>query len=334
MRRLRYYFSRLRSLDTARMRRVAREIAARTGRSRLAILVDMVWCSAKYGAGYLDYEEYEFYLLTARERATFMTSTHYDRISARYNAREFRHLFADKSEFNVLFERFLGREWLDVRTATPEELAGFLARHPVVMTKQPESIHGLGVRRRTAEDAGPPAAFRDELLGSGFFLVEAFIAQHPDMAALAPRSVNTLRVMTFLDDDRRTVHVLEAALKMGLDADVDNFGSGGMYTILDDDGVAEYPAFDMATNVYATHPATGARIVGFRVPRYQEIVATLREAARVVPEIRFVGWDVAVLPDGVAIVEGNWASGGFQMKPSLSGVKTGLMPRFRAVIDF
>jgi hypothetical protein len=333
VRRVRYYFSRLRSLDTANMRRVARSIAAQTRRPRLSILIDMIWCSIKYGAGYLDYEEYEFFLLNGRERATFMTSTQFDRIAARYNARDYRHLFADKSEFNVLFERFLGRDWLDVRTSSPEEIAEFLARHPVVMTKQPESIHGQGVRRRVAADVGDVAAFREELLASGFFLIEDFIVQHPDLAELAPRSVNTLRVITFLADDG-VMHVLAAALKLGNDADVDNFGAGGMYTILDDDGVARYPAFDILARTYAEHPVTGKAIVGFRVPRYAEIIETLEAASQIVPQIRFVGWDVAVLRDGVAIVEGNWATGGFQMKPSLTGVKTGLMPRFRAVVDF
>ncbi|OJX64930.1 MAG: hexapeptide transferase [Micrococcales bacterium 73-13] len=330
MRRVKYYLARLRSLDVANMRRVAREIAARIGRTRLGVLLDMVRCSIRYGAGYLDYEEYEFYLLNARERATFMTSTHFDRIAARYNEPEYRHLLADKAEFNARFDRFLGRDWLDVRTATPEQLADFLRRHPVVMTKQPDSVHGHGVRRRTAQEAGDPAAFREELLASGHILVEEFIAQHPDLAALAPRSVNTLRVITFFDGER--LHVLCAALKLGHDADVDNFGSGGMYTILDEEGVARYPAFDILARTYAEHPVTGRPIVGFRVPRYEEIIRALDEAARVVPQVRFVGWDVAVLPDGVGIVEGNWNTGGFQMKPSLSGVKTGLMPRFREAI--
>lgn len=332
MKRVKYYLARLRSLDTANMRRVAGEIAARTGRSRLAILIDMVRCSIKYGAGYLDYEEYEFYLLTPAERATFMTSTHFDRIAARYNQPAYRHLLADKAEFNALFDRFLGREWLDARTASPEQIAAFLQRHPVVMVKQPDSVHGLGVSRRTAQEAGDPAAFRAELIASGHFLIEEFITQHPDLAALAPRSVNTLRVITFFDGT--TLHVLAAALKLGHDADVDNFGSGGMYTILDEDGVARYPAFDILARTYAEHPATGRPIVGFRVPRYAEIISTLDEAARVVPQVPFVGWDVAVLSDGVAIVEGNWNTGGFQMKPSLTGIKTGLMPRFREVIDF
>ena len=332
MKRVKYYLARLRSLDTANMRRVAREIAARTGRSRLSILIDMVRCSIKYGAGYLDYEEYEFYLLSDTERATFMTSTHFDRIAARHNEPEYRHLLADKAEFNALFDRYLGREWLDARTATPHEIAAFFQRHPVVMVKQPDSVHGHGVSRRTAADAADPVAFREALIDSGHILIEEFITQHAELAALAPRSVNTLRVITFFDGER--LHVLAAALKLGNDADVDNFGSGGMYTILDDEGVARYPAFDILSRTYAEHPVTGRPIVGFRVPRYEEIIRTLDEAARVVPQVRFVGWDVAVLPDGVAIVEGNWNTGGFQMKPSLTGVKTGLMPRFREVIDF
>lgn len=314
------------------MRRVAKEIAGQTHRSSASILIDMVRCSIKYGAGYLDYEEYEFYLLTPAERATFMTSTHFDRIAARYNEPEYRYLLADKAEFNALFDRFVGREWLDARTASLEQIEAFIQRHPVVMVKQPDSVHGHGVSRRDASKVSDIAAFRDDLLASGHILIEEFITQHPDLAALAPRSVNTLRVITFFDGTQ--LHVLASALKLGNDADVDNFGSGGMYTILDDDGIAKYPAFDILSRTYSVHPVSGKSIVGFQVPRYDEILRTLDEAARIVPQVRFVGWDVAVLPDGVAIVEGNWNTGGFQMKPSLTGVKTGLMPRFREVIDF
>jgi hypothetical protein len=53
-----------------------------------------------------------------------------------------------------------------------------------------------------------------------------------------------------------------------------------------------------------------------------------------VPEIPYVGWDVAIAPDRPVIIEGNYNTGVFQMKPSITGSKIGLLPKFKAVIDF
>jgi len=56
--------------------------------------------------------------------------------------------------------------------------------------------------------------------------------------------------------------------------------------------------------------------------------------ARVIPEVPYIGWDIAITPERPIVIEGNYNSGVFQMKPSLSGIKTGLRPRYQEVIGF
>ena len=60
----------------------------------------------------------------------------------------------------------------------------------------------------------------------------------------------------------------------------------------------------------------------------------LDAVAREVPEIRYVGWDFAVTPTGAAVIEGNYNTGVFQLKPSVTGVREGLLPLYRSVIGF
>jgi hypothetical protein len=176
-------------------------------------------------------------------------------------------------------------------------------------------------------------ALYHQLIENRQFLVEAFIQQHEGMSALCPTSVNSLRMITFFDGV--DVHLLEAVLRMGNGADVDNYGRGGMYTVLDErTGIAPYGAFDKFANTFTDHPQTGTPIVGFQVPLYEQVLSTLDTVARVVPQIPYVGWDIAISTTGPAIIEGNYNTGVFQMKPSLTGVKTGLLPKFREVIDF
>lgn len=332
MKRIRYYLTRLRGLDFRNMLAVARLISSQSGTPRALILLDMAWCSVVYQAGYLDYQEFEFFLLNRRERKTWITGGKANSIVVKYNQRQYRRKFIDKTVFNGVFDAWLGRAWLDVREATVDELEAFVVGHGVVMAKVTDSLMGIGIEKHRADAITDYAAFREQLLANRQFLVEEFITQHPDMAALCPTSVNTLRMITFFDGTE--VHVLEGVLKMGNGADVDNYGQGGMYTVLDENGTAQYPAFDKYSATYAVHPLTGTPIVGFQVPLYDRVLSTLREVGQVVPEIPYVGWDVAIGTSGVVLIEGNYNTGVFQMKPSLSGVKTGLLPRFREVIDF
>jgi len=68
--------------------------------------------------------------------------------------------------------------------------------------------------------------------------------------------------------------------------------------------------------------------------RQRPVVALVDAVAREVPEIRYVGWDFAVTPMGAAVIEGNYNTGVFQLKPSVTGVREGLLPLYRSVIGF
>ncbi len=53
------------------------------------------------------------------------------------------------------------------------------------------------------------------------------------------------------------------------------------------------------------HPDSGAALIGFRIPHWQRMIDTVIEAARLMHHVPLIGWDVAVLDAGPAIVEMN-----------------------------
>ncbi len=146
----------------------------------------------------------------------------------------------------------------------------------------------------------------EQLMDKKMFLAEQTICQHPEMDKLCSRSVNTVRIVTILSD-RGNANVVYALVRIGSGQnDVDNISSGGMYTLLSPEGTITMPVFcDKTVSYYTSHPMTGFAFEGFTVPYFQEALELCRQAAQVEPRLRYIGWDVAITPDGPVLVEGN-----------------------------
>lgn len=236
-------------------------------------------------------------------------------------------IFDDKSIFVKRFSDYVHRDTFDIRESDADGLEAFVRKHGKVMAKRTTDYVGRGIEVVDVNE-NPTINFDDlyqALMDNRQYLIEEFFKQHPKMSELSPTSVNTLRVITFLDDEK-IPRILVSVLKSGLGSHVDNIGQGGMYTILDDTGTVVYPFIDKDCNQHTKHPITGTDLIGFQVPHYEQLVSSIKEACLVIPQVRYMGWDVAVGVDGPEIIEGNSSTGPFQVIPSMSDEKTGVKP--------
>lgn len=329
--RLRYLRDRARRLNLPQLFALARQVTTVSKAPLLVIIVDMLWCSVRYEMGFRDYVVWDIRLLTARERATWMTHPKAFRLNSTLNGPDSHAILGDKIRFHRDFADLTGREWIDAAKATTAELSDFAQRHPRVIAKPSHGEGGAGITIYATAEIRDFAQWQSQLIDREQTLLENVLAQHEALAELYPNSVNTVRMITYLDSDD-TLHFIAAVLRIGNGDVIDNFASGGMFTMLDDSGVALYPGVDKQSNVYWSHPATGVKITGFQVPRYDEIIAMVEKAARRLPTVPYVGWDIAVTPEGPALIEANHNSSVFQPKPSATGVRTGSLDRYRAAI--
>lgn len=307
---VRQFVSRARSGSVKRMVKLARQAHAAGGKPTALVLLDMAHCILRYGIGYQEYISYGFVGKPASLRRTFMTMSHNVALTRAVCDHSLYPVFEDKVRFLTAFGDYVGRDWLDVRVSTPAQLADFFACHDVVFLKPVDSFGGQGIERVEGKEApADPQALRDSLMARGLYLVEEGIVQHPQMDLLCPSSINTIRVVTLVVDG--VAKHLYSLVRMGLgDSPVDNISSGGMYTWVDGDGTLRYPCFHDKTASYVeVHPKTGMRVVGFVIPLYREVVDLCLRAALVEPRVGYVGWDVAVTPDGPVLVEGNLIPG-------------------------
>ena len=332
-RRARFFVRRIVNFDRERVLQFARQSARLSKAPLWWVVIDMVWCSVRYETTFENYSEWDFRILKARERKTYMTDPKSFHLSRRLNDDSQRGIFDDKLQFAARFGEELGREWIDLRETDAAGFADFVTRHPRIIAKNPGGVGGNGISLRDSADITDPAAVREELIAAGQVLVEEVLVQHPGMAALYPDSVNSLRMVSYLDPDG-VVHVLAGVLKIGNGGVIDNFSNGGMYTMLDEGGRALHPASDEEGTPFATHPVTGVTITGYQVPLYDEVLALVDRLARRVPAMPYIGWDIAITESGPVVIEGNHNTGVFQSKPSVSGIRQGLLPRYRAAMRF
>ena len=288
----------------------------------------MIKCGFKYQAGYYDYLEFEFYLLNDKQRSTYLTRGKNNEIIRKYNNKEKAYQFDDKQVFNKMFKQFLGRDYINLDNNL-EEFKQFLKNKKEIIVKPLDGEGGKGVEKiKVNSDI---EKLYQKLIDNNQTLVEEVIKQHKQMNKLYDKSVNTLRMFTFVKDGK--AYFLQAILKIGNGGVIDNFSSGGMYTFVDNNGVVLAPAIDQDDNYFEKHPLTNEKIVGFKVPLFNEAVELVRKAALIVPDMAYVGWDVAIGEDKPILVEGNWFPGVFQMKPSFKENKDGILTLYKKYMD-
>lgn len=190
---------------------------------------------------------------------------------------------------------------------------------------------GKGVEKFVYTNDNESRKLYNKLIENNQLLIEDCIKQHKDLNLLYDKSVNTLRIFTFYKDGQ--AYFLQAILKIGNGGVIDNFSSGGMYTYVDESGTVFVEAIDRDDNIYYEHPISKTKIVGFKVPMFEKAIDLAKDCSKLIPQVSYIGWDIAISEDGPVVVEGNCFPGVFQVKPSLSNKKEGLIPKYKKIMN-
>ncbi len=287
------------------------------------ILLDMIYCSLRYQAAFYDYLEFEFYAINNKQRKTYLTNGKNNEIVRTFNDKNYWYLLDDKAEFNKLYKKYLNRDFL-LPNSSIEEFNNFIKNKDRVIVKPVDGVGGVGIKIVSTKEENLYEKYKD-------YLIEEIIIQNDKLNEIYDKSVNSLRLFTFYDG--KNSYLLQSIIKFGNGNVVDNFSSGGMYAFVSDDGTIITPAIDKNDNIYESHPITKKQILGFKIPLFEEAKKTVLEASKELNEIKYIGWDVAITNDKASIIEGNSYPGVFQIKPSFSKDKTGILPKYEKIMN-
>nr|WP_254259537.1 sugar-transfer associated ATP-grasp domain-containing protein [Leucobacter chinensis] len=215
--------------------------------------------------------------------------------------------------------RLFSYEQPDALSST-EQVLTVLRREGSLFMKPIGSGRGQGVARLDYEadsyliDRRPASVADIDALfaaSDGWFLSES-VEQHPMLSRIYPHTTNTIRLITVRDPRSGELSPMFAVLRIGTSetVPVDNGSRGGLVSKIDvDSGKLSEARTLWNHDVYECHPDSGEPIQGTALPEWPAMLKEVLAAAREMPYLQFVAWDILLTSEGPCVIEANTSSG-------------------------
>ena len=259
----------------------------------------------KYGMYYEEFCLFDCAGKTDGYVSSFITERNRFEIYRKYNDPRDVPLFHDKWRVYQVYREYYKREVCPVISS--RDRMGFLefaARHPIFLVKPADKSCGYGVK--IADTSVQPA---EELFGclrkAGKYVCEELVPPHPVTERLNPTSLNTVRIVTVLEDGR--VRLFHPFLRVGrYGSIVDNGGAGGIIVPVDaETGRLSKTGRDETGRYYSEHPDSRVRFADVTLPMWDEAVRLAETLAKIHPTSRCIGFDLAAAETGWLMIEAN-----------------------------
>lgn len=127
------------------------------------------------------------------------------------------------------------------------------------------------------------------------FVVQEFLEQSDVLKALNPSSLNTLRILTYLNNEG--VHILSSVLRVGkLGSSTDNFSTGGLFCGILNNGALKGKGYNPKGDVVTETP-TGVRLKDCKIPNFKNVQEMVKAMHHVVPYFKIIAWDIGLNKD-------------------------------------
>lgn len=294
----------------------------------LYIYKEVIYVIFKYNASPLDYFSFRFYELTPAEREDISGTGFMYEYQLVMNPKSCRKVLNDKILFLTYFQNLIGRKWstLSMLTENPALFYDlFENTNKKVIIKSSKGQAGKQVDLIDLEGKTLNYLF-DIMRRKHYDLIEEYVFQHSALMALSPSGLNTIRVVT--QYFKNEVLVLFAFLRVSVNSFIDNLSADnysrnfGCAIDLQTGKVNKPGTYLNSTKPYVyNHPVTNVAVMGFQIPHWEKCLALIIEAARMVPENRSIGWDVAITDKGPLLIEANHNWNNLSLVPGRKGYK-------------
>ncbi len=264
-----------------------------------------------------------FWGKTHAEKKTYITNHERLLYVDHLNHAQDAHILDNKYETYQTFKEFYKREVVLIKDETDYLLfKEFCERHPFFVSKPAcwglaEGVKKNNVSGKTEQEL--KALFSDLLkngeaynkhnkngINSGGTVLEELIEQVDELALIHPNSVNGIRVTTIRVDE--VVHIMHPWFKIGVNGEFVTGGACGsiLAGINAQTGIVETFGKTEDCHSYEYHPTTHVKIPGYQIPKWEELIETVKILSNRLPTIAYTGWDMVLTPKGWCVMEGNY----------------------------
>lgn len=315
-----------------------KELSRTSGKSSIWLLRDFLNFRSTGLVSLLEYEHYKLYRKDKEFRETFLSYAKAERYWEVLNPRKYACLARDKFIGHCLLETLGIPTSNIIAYYNPEcayatgttvyqynQLARLLrdsGKKSFVIKPSTDSAHGEGVTicRELIEENEQLVICKTDgthvplqnFLGNTPLLFETLIPQTGQFSDFNSSSLNTVRIMTALYPDN-SVKVFAGFIKIGRKgSDIDNAGNGGnidcgvnvdngqLYNAIQFNSWKDICKIDM-------HPDSQKHLEGIYIENWDLIKEQLKHFQGLIPQLKTIGWDVAITENGPVIVEiNNW----------------------------
>lgn len=298
----------IKELDFRKFRLFLSYTARRTGKPKISLFAEALRSSFKYNISLSEYFFFRFFEICEEDRSKWAGTGYMYEFQKRMNPVKSRAVLNNKLLFNQLFNSFIKREFTTLcELKENKKLAEVWAEKVKAGIVLKNSMGQAGREIKVLKDAQISSKKLVSIMRLGHYdIAEEFIVQHPSMMSLSNSGVNTIRIITQESNGR--IDLLAARIRISINSTVDNLAAGNAAAPIDlETGIVTGPAVfsDITKSDISYHPVSGVRIIGFQVPFWNQVKGIIIEAAKMIPENRSVGWDVAITSQGPLLIEGN-----------------------------
>ncbi len=278
----------------------------------IKIAFDLLYCKIKFHVNEDEYLKYNFYNLKDRYRKNFLLVYHqkntYINITTRFFTRS-------KYSFYKRVPDLFSRGIIPIPYCGEEKFIDFVKKHKKVIIKPDNGSLGKGIEIFEYTDNTAAKEYFNKFSFEIPYVCEEYIHQHHLLSEFNPSSVNSVRVVSILNNDK--VEIISAVLKSGGASNkfVDNMHNGGIGAQVDvETGMVTTIGRDYHFNTHIYHPVSNVQFLGFHVPNWDKVIQFVKDAHVRLPQCLIFDWDIAITENGVDLIEANNAPGPLLMQ--------------------
>lgn len=282
------------------------------------ILFQYLWLRKKFGMGYGEFISLGYMDMSKEQKESLLFVPEYYNYCFKVNPYSQLKVLRDKRTVIQRLPQYLGREcWIEEF----EDKTGFMEfakKHTSLYAKK--NFHAASEGTRVFRDLSTKNDCQeayDICKDEKLTIIEAFIEQHPVLSNIYPHVVNTIRIHTMRGKEGIKIvllpilHVASNGEENSINSEKDRYDifidiqSGRLW----DKAFRLLKPLNITTYGESFHCDTGTIFGDITIPYWDEVKAMVIDAASYITELAYIGWDVAITPDGPVIIEGNAISG-------------------------